>query len=191
MPKNSKVTPRVRETISASQIESGLKTILSFLYQKFGSDLEDVALVGIQTRGVTLAERLARLIESQKNIKVPVGSLDITLYRDDFSTSGIQTIVGETNLNFNLDDKKIVLIDDVLFTGRTIRAALDELMDFGRPKSIALVALIDRGHRELPIQADCAPITLETKRDESIHVHLQENDGKEEILICEPLDGGA
>jgi pyrimidine operon attenuation protein/uracil phosphoribosyltransferase len=119
---------------------------------------------------------------------VPTGALDITLYRDDFSTAGIHPVIGETHLDFDIDNKQIILIDDVLFTGRTIRAAIDQLMDYGRPKSIHLLVLIDRGHRELPIAAEFAAITLPTSRFESVNLRLDEVDQKDEIVVCDPVD---
>ena len=187
MEKNLKPTPKVRDIIPAKKIAASIQEMVSFIQKNFDLNDPDVTVVGIQRRGATLASRLVDALKKERNVDIQKGALDITLYRDDFSTSSIQPIVGETHLDFDLDNKNIILVDDVLFSGRTIRAAIDELMDFGRPKSITLIVLVDRGHRELPIQADFAAMTLDTKRHESVNLHLQENDQKEEIVICEPI----
>lgn len=188
MPMNPKPSPKVRQTIPSDQVERAFRELTSYLLKKFEFSGDDVALVGIQTRGAIIAQRLAKTIQEQTGHAVPVGALDITLYRDDLSTSGIQPIIGETHLDFEIDNKTIILIDDVLFTGRTIRAALAEIIDFGRPKRISLVVLVDRGHRELPIEPEFAPIKIQTKRDESVNLHLHEVDNKEDIVICEAVD---
>ena len=142
-----------------------------------------LALVGIRTRGVPLAERLARLIGRKETERPPVGSLDITLYRDDLTAIGPQAVLRETRLPFPVDGKAIVLVDDVLYTGRTIRAALDGLIDFGRPRCIELAVLVDRGHRELPIAATYVGREATTRTDEQVAVHLREVDGRDEVLI--------
>lgn len=146
--------------------------------------VDDLALVGIRTRGVTLAERLNEAIRQIEGRSVPVGILDITLYRDDLTMVSTQPVVHETLIDFDLKDKKIVLVDDVLFTGRTIRAALDALIDFGRPSSIQLAVLIDRGHRELPIRADFVGKNIPTSLNQNIKVKLKENDeGEDEVIV--------
>jgi len=147
--------------------------------------LGDLALVGIRTRGVPLAGRLRANLKEITGDDVPVGALDITLYRDDLMRHAVapQPLVRRTEIPFSIDDCKIVLVDDVLYTGRTVRAGLDALIDFGRPKAIQLVALIDRGHRELPIKADYVGKNVPTARSESIHVRLQEIDGQDLVLI--------
>jgi pyrimidine operon attenuation protein/uracil phosphoribosyltransferase len=147
--------------------------------------VEDLAFVGIQRRGVPLAQRLATLVGGIAGGEIPVGALDITLYRDDLMrhSIGAQPVVGRTNIRFSIDDKRILLVDDVLYTGRTIRAALDALLEFGRPKSIQLVVLVDRGHRELPIKADYVGKNLPTSLSESVQVHLLEVDGSDEVEI--------
>ena len=146
---------------------------------------EELALVGIQRRGVPLARRLAALVRDITGSELPVGALDITLYRDDLMrhSIGAQPVVGQTNIKFSIDDKRILLVDDVLYTGRTIRAALDALLEFGRPKSIQLVVLVDRGHRELPIKADYVGKNMPTSLSQSVQVRLTEVDGKDEVEI--------
>lgn len=145
--------------------------------------VENVVLVGIRTRGVPLAERLAKSIESIENVKVLTGSLDITLYRDDLSSLAYNPIVHDTEIDFDLKGKTVVLVDDVLYTGRTIRAALDAIIDMGRPKAIQLAVMVDRGHRELPIRADYVGKNVPTSRKESIEVTLAEMDGADEVVI--------
>lgn len=147
--------------------------------------VDNVILVGIRTRGVPIAKRIAQTIESIEKVKLPVGMLDITLYRDDLSTLAYNPIVHGTELDMDLKDKTIVLVDDVLYTGRTIRAALDALIDMGRPKTIQLAVLIDRGHRELPIRADFAGKNVPTSRKEAVNVFLAEEDGVDEVAIGE------
>ena len=147
--------------------------------------LDEIALVGIRTRGVPLARRISRSLHEINGDEVPTGALDITLYRDDLMRHpvGPQPLVRRTEIPFSIDDRKILLVDDVLYTGRTIRAALDALIDFGRPQAIQLVVLVDRGHRELPIKADYVGKNLPTSLKQSVQVHLQEIDGKDDVLI--------
>jgi pyrimidine operon attenuation protein/uracil phosphoribosyltransferase len=149
--------------------------------------VDELAFVGIRTRGVPLARRLSRLVQDIAGHEVPVGVLDITLYRDDLMrhTVGPQPLVRLTDIPFSIDDRKILLVDDVLYTGRTIRAALDALIDFGRPRVIQLVVMIDRGHRELPIKADYVGKNLPTSRREIVNVRLQEIDGQDEVTLEE------
>jgi len=144
-----------------------------------------LCLVGIRNRGVYLAERLAGCIRKIENKEVPVGILDITLYRDDLTLVASHPLVRKTEIDFDINDKILVLVDDVLYTGRTIRAALDALIDFGRPKSIQLAVLVDRGHRELPIRADYVGKNIPTAQNESVEVRLEEVDGKDEVVIRE------
>ena len=151
---------------------------------------QGLVLVGIRTRGAFLAERLAKEIEKIEGAKISVGALDITLYRDDLTMVGHQPVLHKTELDFDITDKTIVLADDVLFTGRTIRCALDELVDFGRPKKIQLAVLVDRGHRELPIRADYVGKNVPTALEESIEVHLTELDGGDEVLLVKASAGG-
>ncbi len=147
--------------------------------------LDDVALVGVRTRGVPLARRLAKLLHEINGDQVPTGALDITLYRDDLMRHAVgpQPVVRRTEIPFSIDAKRILLVDDVLYTGRTTRAALDALIDFGRPRAIQLVVLVDRGHRELPIKADYVGKNVPTSLKQSVQVRLQEIDGVDEILI--------
>ena len=147
--------------------------------------VDELALVGIRTRGVPLARRLKGIIAGINQHEVPTGALDITLYRDDLMRHavGAQPLVRSTEIPFSIDDKRILLVDDVLYTGRTIRAALDALIEFGRPKAIQLVVLVDRGHRELPIKADYVGKNLPTSPAESVQVHLAETDGRDEVEI--------
>jgi pyrimidine operon attenuation protein/uracil phosphoribosyltransferase len=147
--------------------------------------IENLALVGIRARGVPLAGRLAANLQAAGGATVPLGSLDITLYRDDLMKHqvGPQPILRRTEIPFSLDGKIIILVDDVLYTGRTIRAALDALIDFGRPSAIQLVALVDRGHRELPIRADYVGRNVPTSRQQSVQVHLSEIDGHDDVEV--------
>ena len=150
-----------------------------------GHGLDDLALVGIRTRGVPMARRLAGIIKEISQRDVPTGALDITLYRDDLMRHavGAQPVVRSTEIPFSIDDRRILLVDDVLYTGRTIRAALDALSEFGRPRSIQLVVLVDRGHRELPIKADYVGKNIPTSTAQSVHVHLAEVDGRDEVEV--------
>ena len=147
--------------------------------------VENVVLVGIRTRGVPLAQRLAEQVAEIEGVKVPVGSLDITLYRDDLSTLAYNPIVKETELDFDINGKTVILVDDVLFTGRTIRCALDALIDMGRPKAIQLAVLVDRGHRELPIRADYVGKNVPTSTSETVDVTLAEIDGEDEVSLSD------
>ena len=160
--------------------------------------VDDIALVGIRRRGVPIAERIAHILASITGRTVETGALDITLYRDDLMRHAVapQPLLRETDIQFSIDDRRILLVDDVLYTGRTIRAALDALIDFGRPRSIQLVVLVDRGHRELPIKADYVGKNIPTSLEQSVQVRLIEEDGVDEVVLSnvqndEPLaDGG-
>jgi len=147
--------------------------------------LDTLALVGIRARGVPMAARLARHLKELSGVDVPTGALDITLYRDDLMRHAVgpQPLIRRTEIPFSIDDRVILLVDDVLYTGRTIRAALDALIDFGRPSAIQLVALVDRGHRELPIRADYVGRNIPTSRQQSVQVRLTEIDGKDEVEV--------
>ena len=144
-----------------------------------------LALVGIHTRGVILADRLEKAIQSISQVVVPKGLLDINLYRDDLTKVSEQPIIHKTEINFDLDNRIVILVDDVLYTGRTVRSALDALVDFGRPKKIELAVMIDRGHRELPIRADFVGKNIPTSDHEIVHVHFVETDKKDEVLVIQ------
>ncbi len=144
-----------------------------------------LCIVGIRNRGVYLAERIADCIKKIESANIPTGALDITLYRDDLALASGQPLVRKTEIDFDINDQNLILVDDVLYTGRTIRAALDALIDFGRPKSIQLAVLVDRGHRELPIRADFVGKNIPTSNKESVEVKLEETDGIDEVVIVE------
>ena len=152
----------------------------------------EVALVGIRRRGVPIAQRLARSLVEITGCEVPTGALDITLYRDDLMRHAVgpQPVLRRTEIPFSIDDRRILLVDDVLYTGRTIRAALDALIDFGRPLSIQLAVLVDRGHRELPVKADYVGKNLPTSLRESVQVRLTEQDGVDEVVVDKVADEG-
>jgi pyrimidine operon attenuation protein/uracil phosphoribosyltransferase len=145
--------------------------------------VDNLALIGIQTRGVYLAERIKSRIKDIEGIDIPSGKMDITLYRDDWTRISSHPVVKTTNISFSVDERQIILVDDVLFTGRTIRAAMDAVIDFGRPDRIELAVLVDRGHRELPIQANYIGEFVETKRSETVNVMLKEHDGEDRVVI--------
>jgi len=146
----------------------------------------DLVLVGMRTRGVPLARRLARILGEIEGRPVPVGELDVTLYRDDLPMRGLRPAIQQTDIPVDITGKVVVLVDDVLYTGRTVRAALDALMDFGRPRRVQLAVLIDRGHRELPIRADYVGKNVPTSRREEVQVRLEEVDGTDEVLLIKP-----
>ena len=153
--------------------------------------LDDLALIGIRTRGVPIARRLSAALHDITGVTVPTGVLDITLYRDDLMRQAVgpQPVLRKTEVEFSIDDRRILLVDDVLYTGRTIRAALDALIDFGRPRSIELIVLVDRGHRELPIKADYVGKNLPTSLGQSVRVRLDEVEGVYEVRIDDGSDG--
>lgn len=153
-------------------------------------DPEELVLIGIQRRGVELAERIAKLIEKNEGVVVPRGALDITLYRDDLETVGPKPVIGETRIPGDLTGKHAVIVDDVLYTGRTVRAALDELADFGRPRRISLCVLVDRGGRELPIAADVVGKTIKTGPKDRVDVLVAELDGRDEVGVVRGSGGG-
>lgn len=172
--------------MDGARINRALSRLASEIVEE-NQGAKDLYLVGIQRRGVPLAERLAAKIGDLEGTKPPLGILDITLYRDDLSTVGANPIINRTQLDDDIEDRKIILVDDVLYTGRTIRAALDQLMDYGRPRRVQLAVLVDRGkeHRELPIQADYIGRTVPTKKSEIIKVMLKEFDDEEGVGIFE------
>ncbi len=150
---------------------------------------QDVVLIGIHRRGVPLARRVAKAIEKAEAVVLPVGALDINLYRDDFSSVGTAPVLRGTQVEFPIEGKTVILVDDVLFTGRTIRAALDALVDLGRPARVQLAVLVDRGHRELPIQADYVGLSLSTRREDHVELRLKEIDGEDALILESPESG--
>lgn len=145
--------------------------------------IDQVVFLGIRTRGVPLSQRLQEIVQNITGVSLPLGIIDISLYRDDLSRVATSPIVGRTEIDFSIEDRVVVLVDDVLYTGRTTRAALDAVVEFGRPQRIQLAVLIDRGHRELPIRADYVGKNVPTSGSEIVHVRLQEIDSKEEVVI--------
>jgi pyrimidine operon attenuation protein/uracil phosphoribosyltransferase len=172
--------------MSASEIDRTLVRLAHEILEKT-KDLDKLALIGIRRRGVPLAQRLAKKIESLENRQIPVGELDINLYRDDLSTVGHAPVVNSTNIPFDVTGRDIVLTDDVLYTGRTVRAALDALFERGRPARVQLLVLIDRGHRELPIAARYVGRTIQTSSNEIVEVKFQEIDGVEKVILVEKV----
>jgi pyrimidine operon attenuation protein / uracil phosphoribosyltransferase len=169
-------------------VEKALMRISHEILEK-NKDTKNLAIVGIRNRGEHLARRIATNIKNISKSEVLLGILDIILYRDDLTEVAEQPQVHETEIDFDISEKNIILVDDVLYTGRTIRCALDELIDFGRPRRIQLAVLIDRGHRELPIRADFVGKNVPTSLKEVIEVRLKESDGKDEVIICEKNNG--
>src|SRR5881296_1789557 len=183
----SSSAPRHREkaqVLDETALDRALTRIAHEILERNGG-AKDLAFVGLRTRGITLAQRLAAKIATIDGAQTPVGTLDITLYRDDLDMRGAPVVRG-TDIPFSIKNKTVVLVDDVLFTGRTIRAALDALIDLGRPRMIQLAILVDRGHRELPIRPDYVGKNLPTSRRESVAVRLREHDGDDRVVIEEP-----
>ena len=177
--------PRKQKSIlvmDAKTIGRALVRIAHEIVEK-NKGAENMAVIGIKNRGAYLAERVAKLIEKIEGAQIPVGLMDITLYRDDIQTKLEQPLVQKTEILFDVVDKVIILVDDVLFTGRTIRAALDQIIDFGRPKRIQLAVLVDRGHRELPIRADYVGKNIPTAKEEQVKVKIKEVDGEDSVAI--------
>ncbi|MBU2540320.1 MAG: bifunctional pyr operon transcriptional regulator/uracil phosphoribosyltransferase PyrR [Candidatus Omnitrophica bacterium] len=181
-----KVKAKILDKDSMQRI---LKRLAHEIIEKNSQCKDNLCLIGIRTRGVYVAERINSEIEKIIGVKLPFGILDITLYRDDLTLVGPSPIVRKTQIDFGLEDKKVILVDDVLFSGRTIRAAMDELIDFGRPKVIGLAVLIDRGHRELPIRADYVGKNIPTSLQEIVEVRLEEIDAKDEVVVVEKKAG--
>ncbi|OGD20116.1 MAG: bifunctional pyr operon transcriptional regulator/uracil phosphoribosyltransferase [Candidatus Aminicenantes bacterium RBG_16_63_16] len=182
-----KVKARVMD---AAKIRRSLLRMTSEILER-NRNLKNLVIVGIRTRGIYLGNRISCLIRELENVEVPVGVLDITRYRDDFDAHDAGNMVArKTELDFSIGRKDVLLVDDVMFTGRTIRAAMDGLFHLDRPESIQLLILIDRGHRELPIRADYVGKVLPTSRRELVQVKLMEIDGVDEVLITEPTDMG-
>jgi len=172
------------EIMDESAINRALTRISHEIIEK-NKGIGDIVLIGIQRRGVPLAKRIASKIEEVEGVRIPVGVLDITLYRDDLSRLAEHPIINGTDISFSITDRKVVLVDDVIYTGRTVRAAIDALMDIGRPKMIQLAVLIDRGHRELPIRPDYVGKNVPTAKTEMINVRVVEIDGKNSVTISD------
>jgi len=171
-----------RTIMTKEDIQSALRKMSRQILAEH-SHLNDVALVGIRSKGVELARRLSMVIEELSGVLLPIGAIDVTLYRDDIGGSSCKPVLKKTEINFPVTNKDIVLVDDVLYTGRTIRAALDALIDLGRPKTIKLAVLVDRGHRELPICANYIGLTVDTSQDESVKVTLEETGEEDGVFI--------
>ena len=172
------------QLMNAGEISRAITRIAHEILEK-NNGTDDLALVGIRTRGVVLANRLRDKIREIENTIVEMGILDITLYRDDLATAKDKPVLRDTDISFPIDGKKVVLCDDVLFTGRTIRAAIDALMDFGRPAHVQLAVLIDRGHRELPIRPDFVGKNIPTSKNMTVKVHMSEEDEKDQVIIID------
>jgi len=177
------------QIMSASEIDRTLVRLAHEIVEK-NNGVQNLGLIGIKRRGVPLANRLAKLLGRIEKAEVPIGTLDITFYRDDLSTVGHRPEYRKGDMEFDIQDKNIILVDDVLYTGRTTRAALDALFDHGRPRRIQLCALIDSGHRELPIEAGFVGRKIDTTQDEIVEVKLQETDGMEKVLLVERIPPG-
>ena len=175
------VTPRT-VLLSADDVRRAIARIAHEIVER-DRDLASLAIIGIRSRGDILANRLRDAIATHENANVPLGSIDITLYRDDLTRIGYAPVVHESALDFSVDDKVVVLVDDVLFTGRTIRAAMDALVDYGRPRAIRLAVLVDRGHRELPIRADFVGKNVPTGRADDVRVLVVELDGEDAVVV--------
>ncbi len=171
-----------RVVLDAPGVERALARIAHEILER-NRGTEGLVLIGIRSRGVDLADRLAARIAAIEGVSVPRGIIDVTLYRDDLTRAAQQPHVKETHIDFAIDDRQVILVDDVLYTGRTVRAALDALMDFGRPRSVQLAVLVDRGHRELPIRADYVGKNLPTAVTESVEVRLRERDGSDAVVL--------
>jgi pyrimidine operon attenuation protein/uracil phosphoribosyltransferase len=189
--KHSGAPPPFRETaqlMSSSEIDRTLVRLAHEIVERHNG-ATDLVFVGILRRGVALAERLAKRITEIEKVTPPVGKLDITSYRDDLSPVDRKSIIQQSDLPFPMEDKNVILVDDVLYTGRSTRAALDALVDHGRPRRVELCVLIDRGHRELPIQPDYVGRVMQTTESESIEVHLREVNHEERVALCEKVSG--
>ncbi|MBM7709466.1 bifunctional pyr operon transcriptional regulator/uracil phosphoribosyltransferase PyrR [Enterococcus lemanii] len=171
-----------KEVIDGVTMKRAITRITYEIIERY-QGIENVVLIGIKTRGIFIAQRIAERLKQLENIDIPVGELDITLYRDDKKNQADEAEVHASNIPFSLEGKEVILVDDVLFTGRTIRAALDAIMDVGRPKRIGLAVLVDRGHRELPIRADFVGKNIPTALAEEIIVEMEESDAKDRIMI--------
>lgn len=171
-----------KDILSAQELRDALEHLADQVMEN-RANCEQLALIGIQRRGVDIAERLKTILDKRIGRSIPLGRLDINLYRDDWTSLDVQPLINRTDISFELEGKAVILVDDVLFTGRTIRAALEAVLDFGRPRLVELLVLVDRGHRELPIQPDYVGKTVDTQRGEHVNVYLQERDGKDKVCL--------
>jgi len=176
-----------RQLLSAEEISRTLQRLAHEIVEKSGGT-KDLAFIGVRRRGIPLAQRLAKILRDSEHVEIPVGTLDITLYRDDLSTVGPQPVVHSSEIDFQVDDRDLVVIDDVLYTGRTIRAAMNGLFDLGRPRRVRLCVLIDRGHRELPIEAKFIGRTVQTSDTEIVEVRLREIDNEERVMLVDRVE---
>jgi pyrimidine operon attenuation protein/uracil phosphoribosyltransferase len=175
------------QLMDATAIQRVLTRVAHEIVEK-NKGTAELVLIGLRSRGVDLARRLSQRLKEIDGVDVPVGALDITLYRDDLGKGGPQPAVRRTEIPFSIENKKVILVDDVLYTGRTVRAAMDGLMDLGRPRTIQLAVLVDRGHRELPIRADYVGKNVPTAKTEQVQVMLQEEDGMDRVVIMEATE---
>lgn len=178
-PSSQRGDPVIRRVLDADQVQRAITRLAHEIIESADSH---VRLIGIRTRGVPMAKRLARAMCIADGSEPPIGTLDINLYRDDLTAVAVQPVVHPTELGFSLDSTVVILVDDVLYTGRTTRAALDAIVDFGRPRKIQLAVMVDRGHRELPIRADYVGKNIPTAKDERVRVRFSETDGIDEVL---------
>lgn len=178
--------PKIKASVmDATKIRRVLQRMATEILER-NRNLKNLVIIGIRTRGIYVGKRIARLVKDMENVDVPFGVMDITLYRDDFAKTEGRTKSHKTEIPFSVSKKDVILVDDVLMTGRTIRAAMDGLFHLGRPQTIQLMVLVDRGHRELPLRADYVGKSLPTSRREIVQVHLKEIDGRDDVLITEP-----
>lgn len=175
--------PVEKVLMEEKELNRSVALLANHLHRDFAED-ESFVLLGIKTRGVYLADRIAKVLKEKHDQEVQMGSIDITLYRDDLSTLGPQAIVGSSDIGYDVTGKTIVLVDDVLFSGRTVRAALDQIVDFGRPKAVRLLVLVDRGLHEYPIQADYVALKIDTDYSQVVQVRFEETDGDNGVWLC-------
>lgn len=176
-----------RQLLSAEEISRTLQRLAHEIVEKSGGT-KNLAFIGVRRRGIPLSQRLAKIIHDSAHVDIPVGTLDITLYRDDLSTVGPQPVVHSSEIPFQVDDRDLVVVDDVLYTGRTIRAAMNGLFDLGRPSRVRLCVLVDRGHRELPIEATFIGRTVQTSDTEIVEVRLREIDNEERVMLVDRVE---
>nr|WP_243368178.1 bifunctional pyr operon transcriptional regulator/uracil phosphoribosyltransferase PyrR [Fundidesulfovibrio soli] len=181
------VMKRQKIVMNGKEVARTLERLAFEILERHG-ECTELALIGIQRRGVELAQRLRKLLEARLNCELPLGKLDINLYRDDWTNLAHQPQINQTDIPFGIDGRKIILVDDVLYSGRTIRAALEAILDFGRPRKVELLVLVDRGHRELPIQADYMGKMLPTSREERVDVYVKEMDGEDRVRLASGED---